>query len=124
MSHSASSHCPLVSVHVNLGQPGHPRDSWSLSKLDLSKNNLRSEGLSVVSEALKSTLIKQLNIAENNLMYNTQGEEDMSGVIKFTEDMKDMGSLASLDISDNHTGDEQEAKIKQICAGKSIKFTL
>jgi hypothetical protein len=36
-----------------------------------------------------------------------------------------MGSLlASLDISDNNLGDEQEAKIKQICAGKSIKFTL
>jgi hypothetical protein len=34
------------------------------------------------------------------------------------------GSLASLDISDNNIGDEQEAKIKQICAGKSIKFTL
>jgi hypothetical protein len=34
-----------------------------------------------------------------------------------------MGSLASLDISDNNIGDEQEAKIKQICAGKSIKLT-
>jgi hypothetical protein len=34
------------------------------------------------------------------------------------------GSLASLDISDNNIGDAQEAKIKQICAGKSIKFTL
>jgi hypothetical protein len=34
------------------------------------------------------------------------------------------GSLASLDISRNRIGDEQEAKIKQICAGKSIKFTL
>ena len=33
------------------------------------------------------------------------------------------GSLASLVISGNNIGDEQEAKIKQICAGKSIKFT-
>jgi hypothetical protein len=37
---------------------------------------------------------------------------------------QDKGSLVSLDISDNYIGDEQEAKIKQICAGKSIKFTL
>jgi Ran GTPase-activating protein (RanGAP) involved in mRNA processing and transport len=106
----------------------HIPDMGSLSELDLSENDLRSEGLSVVSEALKlttkSTSIKQLDIAENNLTYNTQDEEDMSGVIKFTEDMKDMGPLASLDISNNGIGSEQEAKIKQICAGKSIKCTL
>jgi Ran GTPase-activating protein (RanGAP) involved in mRNA processing and transport len=110
----------------------HIPDMGSLSELDLSENDLRSEGLSVVSEALKlttkSTSIKQLDIAENNLTYNTQDEEDMSGVIKFTEDMKDMGPLASLDISNNGIGSEQEAKIKrrvkQICAGKSIRCTL
>ena len=67
-----------------------------MSELDLSKNKLLSEGLSAVSEALKSTSIKQLNIAENLVTYNTQDEEDMSGVIKFTEDMKDMGSLSKL----------------------------
>jgi Ran GTPase-activating protein (RanGAP) involved in mRNA processing and transport len=76
-------------------------DSGSLSELDLSKNNLRSEGLSVVSEALKSTSIRQLNIAENMVTYNQQTKTDMSGVIKFTGDMKDMGSLSSLDISNN-----------------------
>ncbi len=41
-----------------------------------------------------------------------------------TKLFQDKGSLASLDISDNDIGDEQTAKIKQICAGKSIKFTL
>ena len=39
-------------------------------------------------------------------------------------DIRDSGSLASLDISGNNIGDEQEAEIKQICAGKSIKCTL
>jgi len=34
------------------------------------------------------------------------------------------GVLASLTISNNRIGSEQEAKIKQICAGKSIKCTL
>jgi Ran GTPase-activating protein (RanGAP) involved in mRNA processing and transport len=77
------------------------QDMGSLSKLDLSKNDLRSEGLSTVSEALKSTSIKQLNIAENRLTLNTQGHIDMSGVIKFTGDMKDMGSLSKLNISHN-----------------------
>jgi Leucine-rich repeat (LRR) protein len=73
----------------------------SLSSLDLSKNNLRSEGLSAVSEVLKSTSIRQLNIAENYLTFNMQDKRDMSGVIKFAEDMKDMGSLSKLDISGN-----------------------
>ena len=75
--------------------------SGSLSELDLSGNKLRSEGLSVVSEALKSTSIRQLNIAENNLAYNQQGNTDMSGVIKFAEDIQDKGSLSKLDISGN-----------------------
>jgi Ran GTPase-activating protein (RanGAP) involved in mRNA processing and transport len=99
-------------------------DMGSLSELDLSKNNLRSEGLSTVSEALKSTSIKQLNIAENKLTSYQNYGTDMSGVIKFTEDMKDMGSLASLDISNNSIGSAQEAIIKQICAGRSIKCAL
>jgi hypothetical protein len=98
--------------------------SGSLSKLDLSKNDLRSEGLSAVSEALKSTSIKQLNIAQNGLAYNQPIKKDMSGVIKFADDMKDMGSLASLDISNNSIGSAQEAIIKQICAGRSIKCAL
>jgi hypothetical protein len=65
---------PRVSLHVNLRTLGTSGASWtindsgSLSELDLSKNDLRSEGLSVVSEALKSTSIKLLNIAENNLV--------------------------------------------------------
>ena len=76
-------------------------DSGSLSKLDLSKNNLMSEGLSAVSEALKSTPIKHLNIAENNLTKNQQYDNDMSGVIKFADDMKDMGPLSSLILKGN-----------------------
>ena len=81
-------------------------DSGSLSELDLSKNNLRSKGLSVVSEALKSTSIKQLNIAENLVTQNQRSYGDMSGVIKFTEDMKDMGSLSKFTFS----GDHRESK--------------
>jgi hypothetical protein len=73
----------------------------SLVSLNLAKNNLRSEGLSAVSEALKLTSIKQLNIAENKLTFDQQGRRDMSGVIKFTGDMKDMGSLSKLTFCGN-----------------------
>ena len=72
-----------------------------MSELDLSKNNLRLEGLSAVSEALKSTSIKQLNIAENKLTYNQQEQMYMSGVTKFAEDILDMVALVSLNLAHN-----------------------
>jgi hypothetical protein len=37
--------------------------------------------------------------------------------------IQDMGSLASLDISDNRIGNDR-AEIKQICDGKSVECTL
>ena len=107
-------------LHVNLRTPGTSGTSWtindsgSLSELDLSKNDLGSEGLSAVSEALKSTSIKQLNIAENMLTHNTQRDTDMSGVIKFTEDMKDMGSLVSLNLAENKLGVEGAKHVAKV----------
>ena len=64
--------------------------------MDLSKNKLRSEGLSALAGAFNKTAITSLNLAENQLSWNSNIETDMSGVIKFTEDMKDMGSLSKL----------------------------
>jgi hypothetical protein len=91
-----------------------------LSELNLSNNDLRSEGLSVVSEALKSTSIKQLNIADNMLTCNQQGQNDMSGVIKFANDMKDMGSLSSVDLLKNNMGDDQMQSLIKIKKEKGM----
>jgi hypothetical protein len=101
-------------LHANLRDILDINDSGSLSELNLSKSNLRSEGLSVVSEALKSTSIKQLKIAGNLVTLNQQDRGDMSGVIKFTEDMKDMGSLSTMTFGDNgyKAGDKVEARCK------------
>ena len=74
--------------------PMTPNDSGALAKLDLSENDLRSEGLKSLSEVLNSTSIAQLNLARNNLSYNVQFDSDMSGVIKFAQDMQDNGALA------------------------------
>jgi hypothetical protein len=82
--------------------------------LNLSKNNLRSEGLSAVSEALKSTSIKQLNIAENKLTYNQTENSDMAGVMKFAEDIQDMGTLVSLNLAHNFLQVEGAEHIAQV----------
>ena len=71
-------------------------DNGSLSKLDLSKNELRSEGLSALAGAFNKTAITSLNLAENELSWNSNIDTDMSGIIKFAEGIKDMGSLSKL----------------------------
>jgi hypothetical protein len=92
-------------MHVNLRTSGDIldiNDSGSLSKLDLSKNNLQSEGLSTVSEALKSTSIKQLNIADNQICGLDKwgdGTYDTAGLAALT---KSIGNLKELNISSNH----------------------
>jgi hypothetical protein len=76
-------------------------DSGVLSELDLSKNQLDSDDLSTVSEALKSTSIKQLNIADNFITCRQISQRNLSFLIKFAKDMKDMGSLVSLNIAND-----------------------
>ena len=67
------------------------------------------------------TSLTALDVSEN-AYYQCDGPGFASEIVSGLKDAK--GALASLDISDNHIGDEHEAKIKQICAGKSIKCTL
>ena len=64
-----------------------------------------------------------LAMEETELDLSGQDLRDGDAVL-IVSDISDMGSLASLTISNNRIGSEQEAKIKEICAGKSIKCTL
>ena len=86
----------------------------ALSELDLSKNDLGSAGLSAVSEALKSTSIRQLNIAESNLMYKCNGYYDVQNgtydASGLTALAKSIGNLKELNISNNRLRAE-EAKV-------------
>ena len=61
----------------------------------------------------------------------TETELDLSGkglragcAVLLAHEMKDMGALASLNISGNRIDSAQQATIKQICADKSIQCTL
>ena len=93
-----------------------------MSSLNLANNaifaNVSDAGaMPALAEALKKTTkLTSLDISDN-YMKAVQVEI-------LAPALQDMGALASLDISDNNIGDKQEAEIKQICAGKSIKFTL
>ena len=100
----------------------HPHDSGALAKLDLSNNysgylSENKDFIRPIASMLKTNkTIKELNLAGNNL------NADAARI--FSQDMQDNGALASLDISGNHIGSEQEASIKQVCAEKSINCTF
>jgi Ran GTPase-activating protein (RanGAP) involved in mRNA processing and transport len=100
-------------------------DSGSLSKLDISRNQIcgldergngtyDASGLAALAKSVGN--LKELHISSNCL--KAEGAEILAPALQ------DSGSLASLDISNNSIGSEQEAKIKEICDGKSIKCTL
>ena len=61
-------------------------------------------------------MFKELNISNNFL--KAEGAKILVPALEAN------GSLASLTISNNRIGSEQEAKIKQICAIQSITCTL
>jgi hypothetical protein len=101
------------------------QDSGSLSKLDISGNRIcgldergngtyDASGLAALTNSIGN--LKELNISNNSL--KAEGAKVLVPALEAN------GPLVSLDISDNNIGNEQEAKIKQICAGKSIKFRL
>jgi hypothetical protein len=97
------------------------QDMMSLSRLDLSGNSIGGKhgepGVKAIAEALKvNGNITEINLASNK--FDAKCAEILAPAIEA------MGSLASLTISDNQIGRKQEAKIKQICAGKSIKCTF
>ena len=85
------------------------QDKGSLSKLDLSGNDLGVEGLSEIADVLNSTSITQLNLADNGLTHDsnygrTHHDANMSGVIKFAGVLQDSRSLVSLNLAQNNPG--------------------
>jgi hypothetical protein len=94
--------------------------------VNLLKNNIGDEQMQSLIK-----IKKEKGMASLCGLHQGQTEADFSNQGLGAEDAKliasdiqDMGSLASLDISNNSIGSAQEAIIKQICAGRSIKCAL
>ena len=108
------------------------KDMGSLSKLSTSHNQLcgnwRSPdftGFKALVSAIEQHKIlamgsvdmaEELDVSSQKL--DPEDAQQLAGFVKAN------GSLTSLTISNNKIGSEQEAKIKEICAGKSIKCAL
>jgi hypothetical protein len=123
------------------------KTNTSITELNLSNNNLNPEAAKIFSEDMKDMgSLSKLTFCGNGGPMGREGDPvtidttmtkaDFSGknlgtagaqilaAFMSTKLFEAKGSLASLDISDNRIGDEQQAKIKEICAGKSIKCAL
>ena len=70
-------------------------------KFTISDNHLTAEGGKALAEALKdNTIMKELNIAENNLGYDTYGNTDTSGVIAISDAIPTMGAMTTITFGD------------------------
>ena len=70
----------------------------SMISIDISSNDIRSEGAVSVSEALKSSTssLTSINLSSNNLAYNARGNNDMTGVKAIADALSVSTSMNSL----------------------------
>ena len=77
-----------------------------MSKFDISNNNILSEGLIAIAEVLNTTAITDLNIAGNQITYNSKYDTSMDGINKLATILKDNGAMSILNVSENDLGPE------------------
>ena len=101
--------------------------SGALASVNLLKNDIgveQAQALVKVKEA-KPSLKTLCGLTMEETELNFSGQKLKAGdAVLLASDIHDNGALASLDVSRNDIGGAQKAKIKQICASKSIKCTL
>jgi hypothetical protein len=101
-------------------------DMRALLVFDISANNIGAPGLKIISEALEgNATMASLNVANNaatNPMDKSGRTDDVSGVVALANAIPDMGALATLDISSNYIGAEQEENLQRICMAGGIEL--
>jgi hypothetical protein len=102
-------------------------DMGAMTRLDISKNDIRATGCKALAEALTGNqVMKELNVASSQLTLKTDAKSmndtDMSGVTTLADVISGMGALAKLDISGNGIGAEQEGDLQRICAAGGIEL--
>jgi Ran GTPase-activating protein (RanGAP) involved in mRNA processing and transport len=108
------------------------KDMGGISVLSLKGNNLRANGGKALAEGLSGNqVIKELNIADNNL---ANGGTDMSGVVALADAIPNMGALVSANLFWNDIGANQahafasilkeHPALKSLCGNKGDETEL
>jgi Ran GTPase-activating protein (RanGAP) involved in mRNA processing and transport len=79
------------------------RRDRTLTRLEMSKCNIKAEGCAAVANALRHAAITQLNLADNTLCHDGSGRISMSGITTLGYVLS-ASALAQLDISGNALG--------------------
>jgi Ran GTPase-activating protein (RanGAP) involved in mRNA processing and transport len=96
-------------------------DMGALTKIDISKNSLQSNGCKALAKGLKGNhVITELSLADNNLARYG----NMSGVIALADAIPDMGSLLYFDISGNGLKAEGGKILAEAIKGNQVMTTL
>ena len=74
----------------------------AMTSLDVSNNDIRGDGGKALFEALKGNnqVMKEINIAGNNLHLNATGNNDMSGVIAIGDAIPTIGAMTTITFGD------------------------
>lgn len=101
----------------------------ALVSLNISNNNLGSQGGKVIGEALKENpIMQELNIASNMLVYTADtkhaADKDTSGVIAIRDAISTMGALENLHIGFNFIPAGEMERIIKICTDKPTMKVL
>jgi Ran GTPase-activating protein (RanGAP) involved in mRNA processing and transport len=100
-------------------------DMGTLTKFDISKNEIRAEGGKLLAVGLKGNqVIIELNIADNQLGWDANVDADMSGIIALADVIPGMGALSVTNVMGNWIGKEQLAKLQEIMRSKPNLVSL
>ena len=73
----------------------------AMVKFDISDNDFRTDGGKALAGALQNNnIMKELNIASNNLGTNSSYDADMSGVLAICDAIPTMGALTTITFGD------------------------
>jgi hypothetical protein len=96
------------------GNSGNP-NSGALTKFDISKNMIRAEGGKALAAGLKGNqAIIELNIADNELGYDANVHNDMSGIVALADVIPGMGALSSVNLLKNYIDIDQAKALVSI----------
>ncbi len=93
----------------------------TLMKLNVSHNQLGSEGTRLIAEALRGNqAVKEIKLVGNNFAWYSQ----TSGADALLDSIPTMQALTSLDLAGNHVRTKAAAQLKQVCGARGVELRI
>ena len=91
------------------------RTMGALVAVNVSSNRFGAEGARTLANALsQNSVLTDLNVANNRMIWNGQGERDMSGVVAMRNAIPTMGAMVTANLMGNGIGKERLAALQEL----------